>query len=316
MKIVILDGFALNSGDLSWRGIEALGEVIVYERTPSELIIERARDADAIFTNKVMFDRETIESLPNLKFFGVLATGYNVIDLDAAKDAGITVCNIPAYSTMSVAQQVFSHILHFVQNVSIHADSVANGEWAKSTDFTYRLTPQIELAGKTLGIIGFGQIGQAVAKIGQAFGMKIIFNNRSQKESDEGVEQVDLETLLMSSDFISLNCPLTPESEGLINQATIELMKPTGFLVNTGRGPLINEQDLADALNLGRIAGAGLDVLAVEPALAENPLLKAKNCTITPHIAWATLEARSRAMEIATENLRAFQSGYPQNIVG
>ncbi|MBT6004349.1 MAG: D-2-hydroxyacid dehydrogenase, partial [Prolixibacteraceae bacterium] len=279
------------------------------------LTIERAKNADVVTTNKVIFDKNIIRQLPNLKYIGVLATGYNVVDVQAAKEAGITVTNIPAYSTASVAQMVFSHILNFAQNVSDHANSVSAGDWAKSIDFAYWKTTQIELVGKTLGIIGFGQIGQAVAKIGLAFGMKIIFNNRSNKKVDFDASQVDLENLLAKSDFISINCPLTAENKGFINTSTIEKMKPTAFLINTGRGPLINEQDLADALNAGKIAGAGLDVLSVEPATADNPLPKAKNCFITPHIAWATFEARTRLMNIASENLKAFIEGKPKNVV-
>ena len=244
-----------------------------------------------------------------------MATGYNVVDMQAANDAGITVTNIPAYSTASVAQMVFSHILNFAQNVSVHANSVTAGDWAKSVDFTYRKKPQTELAGKTLGIIGFGQIGQAVAKIGLAFGMNIIFNNRSRKSTGIQATQVELETLLAESDFISINCPLTNDNIGFINQSTISKMKPSAFLINTGRGPLINEHDLAKALNTGKIAGAGLDVLSTEPPAADNPLIKARNCFITPHIAWATLEARTRLMNIATENLKAFLNGNPVNVV-
>ena len=316
MEIVILDGYTLNPGDLSWEGVKKLGNCTFYDRTPPELTVERAKEADAVFTNKVVLNKEVIEQLPQLKYIGVLATGYNVIDMEATRAAGITVTNIPAYSTASVAQMVFSHILNFAQNVAIHAKSVAEGEWAESMDFSYWETPQMELAGKTLGIIGFGQIGQAVANIALAFGMKVIFNNRSQKETALDARQVDLDTLLAESDFISINCPLTDENKGFINKETIEKMKPEVFLVNTGRGPLINEKDLADALNNGRIAGAGLDVLSTEPPSEDNPLPKAKNCSITPHIAWATFEARTRLMQIATENLKAFLDGNPQNVVG
>jgi glycerate dehydrogenase len=315
MKIVILDGYTLNPGDLSWEGIAELGDCTVYERTAPDKIIERAKDADAVFTNKVVLNGEIVSQLPNLKFIGVLATGYNVVDIRAAKKAGICVTNIPAYSTVSVAQMVFSHILNFAQNVSVHAASVAAGDWQKNADFAYWKTPQTELTGKTLGIIGFGQIGQAVAKIGLAFGMKIIFNNRSKKNTAIEATQVELETLLSSSDFISINCPLTDENSGFINKTTISKMKPSAFLINTGRGPLINERDLADALNRGKIAGAGLDVLSVEPAAADNPLTTAKNCYITPHIAWATFEARTRLMNIAIANLKAFIAGKPQNVV-
>lgn len=315
MKIVVLDGYTLNPGDLTWEGMEKLGDLTVFDRTAPEKTIERAKDAEVLITNKVVLNREIIEKLPSLKYIGVLATGYNVVDVEAARNAGVTVTNIPAYSTASVAQMVFSHILNFTQNVGIHAQSVSSGEWASSIDFAYWKTPQTELAGKTLGIIGFGQIGQAVAKIGLAFGMKVIFNNRSKKYTELEARQVDLDFLLAESDFISINCPLTPENTGFMNKTTISKMKPTAFLVNTGRGPLINEQDLADALNSGKIAGAGLDVLSVEPAGLNNPLPKAKNCYITPHIAWATFEARSRLMEIAVANLLAFVKNIPQNVV-
>lgn len=315
MKIVVLDGYTLNPGDLSWKSIEALGDCTVYDRTSPEQTVERAKDADAVFSNKVILDEAVLSQLPKLKYIGVLATGYNVVDIPAAQKAGITVTNIPAYSTTSVAQMVFSHILHFVQNISLHAESVSAGDWAKSIDFTYRKTPQIELAGKTLGVIGFGQIGQAVARIGLAFGMKIIFNNRSKKGVDFEATQVELSELLATSDFVSINCPLTSENERFINKATISQMKPSAFLVNTGRGPLLDEQELADALNEGQIAGAGLDVLAIEPAVENNPLATAKNCYITPHIAWATIEARSRLMGIASANLKAFIEGNPINTV-
>ncbi len=248
MKIVVLDGYTLNPGDLSWEGIKNLGECTIYDRTPPEKTVERAGDAEAVFTNKVVFNHEVISQLPNLKFIGVLATGYNVVDLDAATKAGIVVTNIPAYSTASVAQMVFSHILHIVQNVSRHADSVKKGDWAKSIDFSYHLTPQTELAGKTIGIIGFGQIGQAVAKIALAFGMNVIFHNRSKKETKSDIRQVDLNMLLAESDFISINCPLTDENAGFINKVAIGKMKTSAILINTGRGPLINETDLAEAL--------------------------------------------------------------------
>nr|WP_319511593.1 D-2-hydroxyacid dehydrogenase [uncultured Draconibacterium sp.] len=316
MKIVVLDGHTLNPGDLSWDAINALGELTVYDRTTPEQTIQRATDAEIIYTNKVIINREIIEQLPRLKFIGVLATGYNVVDTDAARKAGITVCNIPAYSTQSVAQLVFAHLLHFTNNVARHARSVQNGDWAASKDFAYWLTAQTELAGKTLGIIGFGQIGQAVARIALAFRMNVIFNNRSKKITNLDARQVNLDTLLKDSDYISINCPLTNENQGFINKETIAKMKPTAIVINTGRGPLINEQDLADALNNEKIAGAALDVLSAEPAGTDNPLPKAKNCNITPHIAWATLEARQRLMQIAADNLKAFIEGKPINVVG
>ena len=315
MKIVVLDGYTLNPGDLSWEGIEKQGDLTVYDRTPPEKTVERAKGATAVFINKVEINSEVIRQLPDLRFIGVLATGINVVDTGAAREAGIVITNIPAYSTVSVAQTVFAHILHYTQNVAGHAQSVANGDWAGSIDFCYRITPQIELNGKTLGIIGFGQSGREVAKIGLAFGMNIIFNNRSKKETEMQARQVDLDTLLQESDFISINCPLTNENQGFINKTAIEKMKPTAFLVNTGRGPLINEEDLADALNNGRIAGAGLDVLAEEPPQPNNPLTAAKNCWVTPHIGWATVESRQRLMKIATENLQSFVNGNPQNVV-
>lgn len=315
MKIVVLDGHTLNPGDLSWDGIAKLGDLVTYDRTPPELAVERAKGASAIFTNKVILDAAVLSKLPELKFIGVLATGFNVVDIEAASKQGIVVCNIPAYSTASVAQMVFAHILNFTQRVALHADSVSKGDWAKSIDFSYWLTPQTELAGKTIGIIGFGQIGQAVAHIALALGMKVIYNNRSVKHTELDTQQVDLDTLLQHSDFISINCPLTNENQGFINKSALEKMKSSAFLVNTGRGPLINEQDLADALNNEVIAGAGLDVLSVEPASVDNPLPKAKNCFITPHIAWATMEARQRLMKIAGDNLEAFLKGDPINVV-
>jgi glycerate dehydrogenase len=315
MKIVVLDGYTLNPGDLSWQSIKQLGECTIYDYTPPEKTIERSEGARAVFTNKVVFDKDTMQKLPDLKYIGILATGFNIVDNEAAKEAGITVTNIPAYSTMSVAQMVFSHILNYVQNISSHDASVKKGDWSRSTHFSYHITPQIELAGKTLGIIGFGQIGQAVAKIGLSFGMKVIYNTRTPKETSMQAHQTDLDTLLAEGDFISINCPLTEENEKFINKKTISKMKPSAFLVNTGRGPLIHEQDLADALNNGRIAGAGLDVLSSEPPEPDNPLFKAKNCYITPHIAWATREARIRLMETAAKNLKAFMDGNPQNVV-
>lgn len=315
MKIVVLDGYTLNPSDLSWERLEKLGDCTLWDNTPPEKTIERSIDAEAIFTNKVLIDRKVISSLPRLRYIGVLATGYNVVDAAAASRAGITVTNIPAYSTASVAQMVFSHILNYAQNVSLHAQSVTRGEWSRSEHFAYWLSPQIELSGKTLGIIGFGRIGQAVAQIGLSLGMKVIFNNRSFRQPGENMAQVDLETLLRESDFISINCPLTEENLEFINKESISKMKPGVFLVNTGRGQLINEADLAEALNSGKIAGAGLDVLSEEPPAPDNPLIGAKNCYITPHIAWATFEARSRLMEIAVDNLEHFLRGSPINVV-
>ncbi len=316
MNIAVLDGYTLNPGDLSWKPLEKLGNLTVYDRTPPEKTIERAKNAEVVFTNKVIIGREHIEQLPHLKFIGVLATGYNVVDIKAATEAGIVVCNIPAYSTNSVAQMVFAHILNFTQRVGLHAQQVRTGHWSSHTDFCFWNTPQTEIAGKTLGIIGYGRIGQQVAKIGDAFGMKIISHNRSvKKDVAAHFGQVSLEEVFRESDFLSINCPLTNENAGFVNAKTLGLMKPTAFLVNTGRGPLINEYDLANALNTGKIAGAGLDVLSTEPPSPDNPLLTAKNCFITPHIAWATFEARQRLMQIAIDNLKAYLDGKPVNEV-
>lgn len=316
IKIVVLDGYTLNPGDLEWDEISALGELKVYDRTDPGDIMERASGAEALFTNKVIITRETMANLPALKFIGVLATGYNVVDTEAAREAGIIVTNIPAYSTQSVAQLAFAHILNFARQVDLHARQVREGAWTGHRDFCFWSTPQTELTGKVLGIIGFGRIGQAIAKIGDAMGMEVIFQNHRKKENIQAyARQVSLEELLHNSDYISINCPLTADNQGFINKQTLSLMKPDAFLINTGRGPLINEQDLADALNSGKIAGAGLDVLSIEPAREGNPLLTAKNCYITPHIAWATKEARVRLMGIAASNLKSFMEGNPVNLV-
>ncbi len=315
MKIVILDAYTSNPGDLSWDALSKIGNLEIFERTNYEQIVERSIDAEAIFVNKVIITKEIIDQLPKLKYIGVLATGVNGIDIAAAQNAGITICNTPAYSTDSVAQMVFSHILHFSQNISTHTNAVKNGKWSNNKDFCFWITPQIELANKTLGIIGFGNIGQKVAEIGLAFGMKVIFHNRSKKQTTINAQQVSFDELLTRSDYISLNCPLTNENRAFINADVIRKMKKTAFLINTGRGALINEKDLADALNNNKIAGAGLDVLAQEPPSKDNPLIKAKNCFITPHIAWATTAARKRLIQINVDNLKAFLAGSPQNIV-
>jgi glycerate dehydrogenase len=316
MKIVVLDGYTLNPGDLSWNALEKFGNLMVYERTAPDKTIERAIHAEIIFTNKTVIDRELISRLPGLKFICVLATGTNVVDLAAAAKHGIVVSNIPAYSTDSVAQLVFAHILNFVNRIGRHVMEVSEGKWSSSPDFSYQSTPQTELAGKILGIIGFGRIGQKVAEIGHAFGMKTIYHNRSRKQIpfDWCIEK-EKETVFRESDFLSLHCPLTSENKEFVNLSLLGTMKPTSFIVNTGRGGLINENDLATALNTGMIAGAGLDVLSTEPPSSGNPLLKARNCFISPHMAWATVEARSRLMHIAIENLAAFLEGKPQNIV-
>ncbi len=317
MKIVILDGYTLNSGDLSWDKFSALGDCTVYARTSSEELYDRAVGADVLITNKVVLSASLMKKLPALKYIGVLATGYNVVDINAAKKQGIVVTNIPAYSTDSVAQMVFAFILNFTQQVMLHTNDVKSGKWTNCEDFSFTSSPQIEIAGKTLGIVGFGKIGQKVAGIGKAFGMNIIFYAPSKKQGfKKFAQQVTLSEVFKQSDYVSINCPLTPENEGFVNRDLLGVMKPGAFLVNTGRGPLINEADLADSLNSKKIAGAGLDVLSTEPPKADNPLLKAKNCYITPHIAWATFEARTRLMNIAVQNLKSFIEGAPQNMVG
>lgn len=316
MKIVVLDGYALNPGDLSWDNLKKLGDCQIYDRTKPENVQERIRNAEVIIINKVIIDKQLIDKLPDLKYIGVTATGYNIVDVKAASDKNIVVTNIPAYSTDSVAQLVFSHILNVVNRVDLHAQSVRLGDWTKNPDFAYWRTPQTELAGKTMGIVGYGQIGQKVAQIALAFGMKVIFQNRSKKLNvPEGITQKNLEEVFAESDFISLNCPLTPENIAFVNQGLIKTMKLTAVLINTGRGGLIHEADLAYALNSGQIAAACLDVLSTEPPKADNPLLSATNCFITPHIAWATFEARQRLMNVTIENLRNYLSGMPQNSV-
>lgn len=316
MKIVVLDGFALNPGDLSWKDLENLGDCRIFDRTNPEEVFNRISDANVIITNKVLIGKSLIDRLPLLQYIGVTATGYNVVDVQAANDRNIVITNIPAYSTDSVAQLVFSHILNVANRVELHANSVKTGKWDKNPDFSYSLSLQIELTGKTLGIVGFGRIGRKVAEIGLAFGMKVIFQNRSHKtDIPEGMIQKTLGEVFAESDFVSLNCPLTQENNELVNRKLLQTMKSTAVLINTGRGGLINEQDLAEALNSGRIAAACVDVLSTEPPSHLNPLISAQNCFITPHIAWATFEARQRLMNITTENLICFLSGNPQNVV-
>ena len=310
MKIIVLDGYGLNPGDLNWEGFETLGELTVYDRTlPSELM-QRAAGAEVLITNKTLITAENMADLPELKYIGVLATGYNVVDIDAAKARGIVVTNIPAYSTASVAQMVFAHILNITQRVGYYADENKQGRWTKNADFCYWDTQLVELQGKKMGIVGFGNIGQATAGIAQAFGMEVcVYSSKPQFVLPSGIKKMDLDELFMECDVISLHCPLTPDTKEMVNADRLSKMKSNAILINTGRGPLINEQDLADALNEGRIAAAGLDVLSVEPSVEGNPLLTARNCFITPHIAWATLEARTRLMEIAVQNLKSYLNG-------
>lgn len=314
-RIVVLDGYTLNPGDLDWAPLQAIGDCSIYDRTPPGQVAERAAAADIVLTNKALLPRETIERLPALRYIGVLATGYNVVDVVAARDKGIPVTNVPGYGTASVAQHVFALLLELTQRTGHHAQTVRDGRWSACPDFCYWDFPLIELAGRTLGIVGYGEIGRAVARIGLAFGMKVIASTRTPRAAAGDVAFVPLEELLRRSDVVTLHCPLTDDTKGLINAARLALMKPTAFLINTGRGPLVVEADLAAALNCGRLAGAGLDVLATEPPPATNPLLTAKNCLVTPHIAWATREARERLLGIAVDNIRAFLAGQPRHVV-
>jgi len=317
MKIVVLDGYTLNPGDLNWQGFEELGSLEVYDRTEPSLILKRAQDAALLLTNKTPLTAETLKQLTSLRYIGVLATGYNVVDVKAAKELGIPVANIPTYGTASVAQFAFALLLELCHNVRLHADAVRAGEWSSNKDWCFWKSPLIELAGKTIGIVGFGRIGREVGAIAHAMGMRILAHDavRTNPPDYDGFGWVSLEELLKESDVVSLHCPLFPETQGLINTERLALMKPTAFLLNNSRGPLIVDQDLADALNAGKIAGAAVDVLSVEPPPANNPLLSAKNCLVTPHISWATKEARSRLMGLAVENAKAFLAGKPQNIV-
>lgn len=310
----MLDGYTLNPGDLSWALLETRGSVTVFERTSPDEILEHAADAQALITNKAILKRGTIEQLPSLRYIGVTATGYNIVDIQACKELGIVVTNVPAYSTASVAQLVFAHILEHCHHVEYHSRLVHEGIWAHSKDFAFWKKPLIELEGLTLGIVGYGNIGQQVAKIGIAFGMKVLVNSRTEIH-EPGMTWLPFEQLLPEADFVSLHCPLTPETEGMINMKSIRLMKNGAYLINTGRGQLIVEQDLADALAEGHLSGAGLDVLSVEPPSENNPLLKAPNTCITPHIAWATRAARVRLMKTAVENLVAWQEDRPVNVV-
>lgn len=316
MKITILDGYGMNPGDLSWDGIAALGELKVYDRTAPSEVIARSADSEALLTNKTVLDGETLRALPKLKYVGVLATGYNVVDTATARQLGIVVTNIPAYSTMSVAQMVFAHLLNVTDRVEHYAEENRQGRWSRNPDFCYWDTPVTELAGKTFGIVGLGHIGQAVAKIALAFGMKVIaFTSKEPEHLPDGVSKAGLDTLFAESDVVSLHCPLTPSTEKLINRQTLSEMKPGAILINTGRGPLIDEQAVADALRGGKLGAFCADVLSSEPPAADNPLLSAPNSFITPHIAWASKEARERLMQIAGANLKAFIEGHPVNDV-
>lgn len=318
MKIVNLDGYTTNPGDLSWDGIKRFGDYTVYDRTPADKVIERAKGANILIINKTVVTREILDALsPELEYIGLQSTGYNVVDCDYARKLGITVCNIPAYSTKAVAQLVFAFILLVTNEVALHSNAVKNGEWCTCPDFCFWKTPLTELDSKIIGIIGFGSIGRRVAKLAEAFDMKVLAYAPRPKDKGElkTVEFVDLDTLLINSDIITCHCPLTEETKGMINEENISKMKKNAIFINTSRGPVVDEKALADALNSEKIKAACLDVLETEPALESNPLLKAKNCYITPHIAWAAHETRARLLKILEENIEAYLSGKPQNVV-
>lgn len=317
LKFVILDSFALNPGDLSWDWLKLLGECEIYERTPKDKILERCMGADVVLTNKTPLTRETLTKLDALKYIALLSTGYNVVDCECAKEMSVPVSNIPAYSTNAVAQLTFSLILEITNAVGIHSESVRNGEWSNCPDFCYWKTPLTELCGKTLGIVGFGQIGQAVADIAEAFKMKVVAvsGHETDQSHRKNFSWVDMDTLAKNSDIISFHCPLTEKTTGLVNEEFIAKCKDGAIIINTSRGPVVDDKALADALNSGKLRGAGLDVLTVEPPKKDNPLLSAKNCFITPHIAWAGFETRERLMNILEENVKAYLKGNPQNVV-
>ncbi|HUL50980.1 MAG TPA: D-2-hydroxyacid dehydrogenase [Candidatus Nitrosotalea sp.] len=315
MKIVVLDGFTLNPGDLSWDDLKALGDCDIFDRTPTAGVVDRAAGAEIVLTNKTIVSREHIEHLPELKYIGVLATGFNIVDVAAARARNIPVTNVPTYGTQSVAQHTIALLLELTQHAGHHAEAVRAGRWTRSPDFSFQEFPLIELAGLTMGIVGLGRIGKAVADLALAFGMNVLATGSKPRPDQSGIRFVDVETVFRESDVVSLHCPLTPETRNLVNAQRLQRMKPTAFLLNTSRGPLIDEAALAAALNAGRIAGAGLDVLSVEPPPAGNPLFEARNCLITPHIAWATRAARARLMQTAVANVRAFLKGDSVNVV-
>lgn len=316
MKIVVLDGYTENPGDLSWDDLSALGELTVYDRTPADKIIERIDDAEIVILNKTIMSKETIKACPSIKYIGVLATGYNVVDVEATKEANIPVCNIPTYGTSAVAQFVFALLLEICHRVQNHGDSVVAGEWSNCQDFCYWKNPLIELAGKTIGLVGFGRIGIATAKIAKGFGMEVLAFDAYQSEEGKAIATyVELDELLAKSDVISLHVPLFESTQGMINKESLAKMKSSAILINTSRGPLIVEEDLKEALNNGVIYAAGVDVVSTEPIKMDNPLLQAKNCIVTPHIAWAPKESRQRLMNIAVDNVKAFIAGEAVNVV-
>jgi glycerate dehydrogenase len=322
MKIVVLDGYTLNPGDITWEGLEKLGDLKVYDRTSydalgEDLIVERVGDADVVFTNKTPLTKSALSKMPNLKFIGVLATGYNVVDVDAAKEKGIVVTNIPTYGTDSVGQFAIALLLEMCHHVGAHSDAVMKGDWQNNADWCFWNYPLIELAGKTMGVIGYGRIGQSTGRIAQAIGMKVLAFDSYQNESLESdtMKYVELDELLRTSDVIALHCPLFESTKGIINKDNIAKMKDGVMIINNSRGPLVVEEDLTEALNSGKVGGAALDVVSSEPIKPDNPLLKAKNCIITPHISWAPKESRQRLMDIAVDNLEKFLAGNPVNVV-
>lgn len=315
VNLVVLDGFTLNPGDLSWEELKALGNCVIYDRTPPDHVLARAAPAEIVLTNKTNLTRHHINRLPNLKYIGVLATGTNIVDIAAARERNIPVSNVPAYGTKSVAQATFALLLELTHRVGHHAQTVRDGKWTRNADWCYWDFPLVELDGLTIGIIGFGRIGRTAAELAHAFGMNVLAHNSAPKPGPAFVRFVDLETLFRQCDVVSLHCPLTPQTNKLVSAERLAWMKPSAFLLNTSRGALVDEPALAAALNAHKIAGAGLDVLSVEPPPADNPLLRAKNCIITPHNAWGTRAARARLMRIAVENVRAFLAGKPQNVV-
>jgi glycerate dehydrogenase len=314
MQIVVLDGYTLNPGDLSWANLEALATCTVHDRTLPEDLIARAAEADILLTNKIEISREIISRLRRLRYIGVTATGYNIVDVAAASERGIPVCNVPDYATQSVVQMVYAHLSNLTLHVADHAHGVTEGRWSRSPDFCYWDFPLVELAGLTMGLVGFGRIGQATAQVALAMGMNVLAFDKLPV-SLPGVRPVDLDELFRQSDVVSLHCPLTPETRNLVNAERLAMMKRSAYLINTSRGPLVDERALAASLQAGQIAGAGLDVLSIEPPPADHPLLTAPNCTITPHIAWATRAARKRLLDVAVSNVKAFLAGTPQNVV-
>ena len=316
MNIVILDSVTANPGDLSWDFLKKYGELTIYDRSPVEKIYERAKDADIVILNKTPMSRETVSKLPRLKMIGLLATGYNIIDCDACDEYGISVVNIPSYSASAVAQQTFAFILEYANRIALHSDSVLSGEWANYPDFCYMLAPLRELLDKTIGIIGYGKIGRRVAEIAKGFEMKVLVHTaHPEKYADEDINFVDRDTLLSQSDFVSIHCPLTPETTKMVNREFIAKMKDGAFLVNTSRGGELDEEAVKEALDSGKLSGAGVDVLSVEPPTPDNPLFHTKNIYITPHIAWASYDTRKRLMEILEENVKSFVGGTPVNVV-